>query len=367
MNRYQGSRRSRGASTLYLLILIPVMVGMASLMVDYGLANSVKGQLETAVDAAALAGSNGLGTSAANARSLAKTVASHNMVNLKPLTLLDSDIEFGTWDASAMTFTLLNGANEDQANAVRVTGRLNAARGTAVNLFFLPLLQGSKYVTMTNVSIARGAGDQMDFIMIQDCSGSFTAELPTAKTGDQDLLASLNSPGTQAKFGLVAFTGWGKTIAALQGVAAHNAALVTAINSLSINGTGMPATGTGSDIAAGIETAQAMFDAAGSTTHSRSMIIVSDGQPNGDPQGSHPTLSDSQLIALAQTDANTAWGKGINVYVIWWDSSNGTDLTSGANLKSLIRGKGTYSHVTDPALLASVIKSAGLGQAKLVK
>jgi len=97
------------------------------------------------------------------------------------------------------------------------------------------------------------------------------------------------------------------------------------------------------------------------------MIIVSDGQPNSSSAGSHPSLSDNQLLALAQQDANTAWSNKINVFVIWWDSSNGSDLTSGTNLQSLIRGKGTYLHVTDPSALSTAISSVLSGQAELVK
>lgn len=359
--------RHRGVSVLYILLLMPVLLGFVSLMVDYGLASAVKSQLEIAVDAAALAAANGMSVSPANARSVAKTVAAANTVDGKALALLDSDIEFGTWDTSAMTFTLLTGSNESSANAVRVTGRLNTSRGTGVRLYFLPLLQGSSTVNMSSAAVARGAGDYSDFIMIQDCSGSFTSEIAIAKTGDQDLLASLNPPGSQSSFGLVAFTGWGKTIAPIQKVSTNFAALTSAISSLSINGPGMPPTGTGSDIASGIEQAQSMFNAAGQNTHTRAMIIVSDGQPNADPNGSHPTLSDNQLLALAQQDANTAWSQGIHIYVIWWDSSNGTDLTSGTNLKSLVRGKGTYLHVTDPAALSTAISTVLSGKSKLVK
>jgi Flp pilus assembly protein TadG/Mg-chelatase subunit ChlD len=352
---------------VYLLMLLPVLLGFLTLMVDYGLMNVVKSQLETAVDAAALAAANGMGASPANARALAKSVAAANTVNLRPLTLLDSDIEFGTWDSASMTFTLLTGSNESSANSVRITGRMRSARGTDVKLFFLPLLQGASSLEMTNMAVARGAGDQSDFVMIQDLSGSFTAELPTAKTGDQDLLSSLNTPGTQSTFALVGFTGWGKTISTLQPVSTSYNAITSAISSLSINGSGMPPTGTGSDIAAGIEQAQAIFNASPQPTHSRSMIIVSDGQPNGSSQGSHPLMSDNQLVAQAQQDADTAWSKGINVFVIWWDSSNGADLTSGANLQSLVRGKGQYIHVTDPSLLSTAIKNVLSGQAKLVK
>jgi len=234
------------------IVVMPVIVGFVSLMVDYGLANMVKSQLEIAVDAAALAAADGMSVSPANARNLAETVAAANTVNLQPLTLLDSDIQFGTWDSTAKTFTLLTGAGESSANSVRITGQLSTARSTGVKLFFLPMLQGASSLQMSASATARGAGDQVDWVMIQDCSGSFTSELPVAKTGDQNLLTSLNSPGTQSNFGLVAFTGWGKTIAALESVSTNFSALTNAITSLSINGSGMPPTGTGSDIASGI-------------------------------------------------------------------------------------------------------------------
>jgi hypothetical protein len=68
--------------------------------------------------------------SGSNARARAKTIAAENSVNTKPLVLLDTDIELGTWNATTRQFTLLTGAAEAAADAVRVTGQLKTARGT---------------------------------------------------------------------------------------------------------------------------------------------------------------------------------------------------------------------------------------------
>jgi hypothetical protein len=50
-----------------------------------------------------------------------------------------SDIEFGTWNSNTLTFTLLTGSAQANANAVRTTCRLSATRGTALSLFFAPI------------------------------------------------------------------------------------------------------------------------------------------------------------------------------------------------------------------------------------
>src|SRR5204862_504460 len=155
--------------------------------------------LQTTVDAAARAGCTGLQVSPAEVRIRAKAIAASNTVNGAPLTLLDSDIELGTWEPVGKTFALLSGAAESTANAVRVTGRL---------------------------------------------------------------------------------------------------------------------------IAAGIEQAQSVFNVYPRTSANRSMVIVSDGEPQPLAGNKHPGLSAAQLLTLAQQDADTAYASGINVYVVFWDNAN---------------------------------------------
>ena len=45
-------------------------------------------------------------------------------------------VEFGTWDKTNRTFTSLTGINRNYANAMRITARRLATRGTAVPVFF---------------------------------------------------------------------------------------------------------------------------------------------------------------------------------------------------------------------------------------
>lgn len=346
----------RGFSLLYVTIFLTVSFAIGSLVVDYGMVRLAKTELSAAVDAAALAGSSGLSISPAETRARAKATAAANLVNGKPLTLLDSDIMLGTWDANTRTFTLLTGSNESRANAVYVLGRLQRSRGTAVKAFFLPLLQGQDAFDIKAGSIAGTQSSTADIVVVQDVTGSFSDELNDAKAGDRALLKALYDGGGSSKFGLVAFTGWGKTISELRPIATNYVTLDNAIKSLKIAGSSpkMPPS-SGTDIASGIEEGVAVFERDGSSSsRSRAMIIVSDGEPYASSRGKHPWLTSRQLLTLAQSWSDTAWSKNIHVYVVFFDRDN--SATSAANLKSLIRGSGIFVRVTDPKKLPQALE-----------
>jgi Flp pilus assembly protein TadG len=128
--------RLNGVATLYLVIMLTGLVGICSLGADYARVQLAKTEMQRAADAAARYAALGLASSPATARANAKTVALENTTDALPVVLLDSDIEMGTWNASTKTFTLLTGANEVNATAVRVTARRAASRGNAIPLTF---------------------------------------------------------------------------------------------------------------------------------------------------------------------------------------------------------------------------------------
>ncbi|MEZ0263541.1 MAG: vWA domain-containing protein [Phycisphaerae bacterium] len=340
---------------IQVMLLFTLLVGLVTFAVDYGQLRHAKTELQSTVESAALAGTAGLAVSPAEARVRAKAVAAQNTVNGAPLALLDSDLELGIWDTAARTFTPVSVANESTANAMRITGRLAASRNTQVRTPFLRTIGGQSSFDLRSASVACRSVRTEDIVVVQDLSQSFVDEVGYARQGDADLLESLNTSGGSSSFGLVAFTGTSKTIASLKKVSGNYSSLASAVNSLKIDGSGMPPTGSGTDIAAGIEQAQVVFDAYTSTSASRSMVIVSDGEPTTSSKGKHPTLSASQLLTLARQDADTAWGKGINVFVVFWNASN--DATAAANLKSLVRGRGIFVNVTDPTKLSEAIRN----------
>jgi hypothetical protein len=283
-------------------------------------------------------------------------VAQGNNVNGRPLTLLDSDIEMGTWNSSTGQFNVLTGSAEYTATAVRVTGRLRTDRGTQVRLSFLPLIGGGDAVQPTARSVGEGGMGSVDLLIVQDVSQSFQEELADAKTGNLALLSALNTPGTRSNLGLVAFSGWGRTISSFKTISSNYSSLSNSINSLKLAGnTGMPPV-SGTDIASGIEEALVIFGSHTSIPGATKVILlVSDGTPTRNSSGKHPTLNDTQLLSLAQSDADTAWSRGIHVYVVFFDRTN--DTNAATRLRTLIRGSGTFVRTSDPAQLPAAIGS----------
>jgi hypothetical protein len=314
-----------------------------------------RSQLRAAVDAASLAGASGLSVSPTEARNRAKAIALANPVNGVPLTLLDSDIEMGSWNTYTRQFTLLTGSNESKATAMRITARLNQARGSQLNLIFAKML-GQNYIELEDSSIG-GFASGMDVVLVQDVSGSFSDELSDAKAGDQALLNAIYNAGGKGGMGLVAFSGDVRTIASLKTVYNNYTSLTNSISSLKLAGNwGMPQVN-GTDPAAGIERAMDVFDAF--TTPSpggKAMIIVSDGEPSSSGWGgTHPYLSSSQLLTLAQQRADEAWAEGIHIYVVFYNESNSS--SAAAKLDSLKRGKGVFVQVTYASQLPAAMEA----------
>jgi len=89
-------RKERGSVLLFAIVLLPVLfLGFAALSVDLAYVSAVKGQLQRAADAAALAGVSGLPIGPAEARVRAHAYAAKNEVNGAPTPLLDQEIEVG--------------------------------------------------------------------------------------------------------------------------------------------------------------------------------------------------------------------------------------------------------------------------------
>jgi hypothetical protein len=342
---------------MYLLTVLGAVVGFASFAVDYGKVTLAKTELRRSVDAACLAGCSGLSVSPTEARNRAKAYALSNSVNGSPLTLLDSDIELGSWNGTTKQFTVFTGANESKATAIRITGRLTRARGTAVGLVLLPLIQGPSACEMTTSAVAGTGASTSDIVIAQDVSTSFSEELADAKVGDQALLNGLQAQGGTSAMGIVVFAGTAKTMASEQTISGNYTVLSNAITAIKLAGNaGMPSSWSGTDIAAGIEQALGVFNAYGaSASSSRALIIVSDGTPTQSWFGKHPTLNAAQLLALAQQDADTCWAQKIHVYVVFFDRNN--DAQAAARLRTLIRGSGVFVQVQNPNDLPAALAS----------
>src|SRR5438128_1364790 len=125
--------RNRGVSSIYAMVVMTAMIALSSLAVDYGRVQLTKTELRCAADAASRYGLAGVGSGVTNPQDRAIAAASDNKADGSPVVLdRDLDIEFGSWDTTTRTFTVLSGTDRDSADAMRVTARRIASRGSAV-------------------------------------------------------------------------------------------------------------------------------------------------------------------------------------------------------------------------------------------
>jgi Flp pilus assembly protein TadG len=141
LRNHQINRRSHfkstGAAVIYVAFAAIVLFGLASVAVDFGRVQAAKMELHDAVDAAARAGASSLSSGPSSAVSAAVSTASENRADGISVSISStSDVDLGTWDPTAHTFTVLTGSAQSNANAVRVRGSRTAAKGNAIPLLF---------------------------------------------------------------------------------------------------------------------------------------------------------------------------------------------------------------------------------------
>lgn len=134
----------RGTAMVYAMIMMTALFGFCSLATDYGRVRLAKTQLQGAADAAALYGIRGLKTDIATAQSQAIAAAADNKCNNATVVLTNNDIEFGLWNSTTRTFTVLTGNARQSATAIRITARAQAARGSAIGTPFAAVIGRSQ-------------------------------------------------------------------------------------------------------------------------------------------------------------------------------------------------------------------------------
>ena len=123
---HQRRRHRRGSTLIYPTVAMTALMGFCSLGVDWRHVELVKTELQRSADAAALAGAGGLPGGVTTAQNLAVQYAGYNTTDGAPVVLDPStDVEFGTWDWAARSFTVLTGSARSNANAMRITARRN--------------------------------------------------------------------------------------------------------------------------------------------------------------------------------------------------------------------------------------------------
>ncbi|QOV87319.1 pilus assembly protein TadG-related protein [Humisphaera borealis] len=145
--------RRKGAVLVYSTVALVMMLAVGILAIDYGHIQLAKTQLAGSTDAAARAGAGALATSPADAVDRARWTGTVNLVEGTALDIRNADVQIGTWSVANQTFTQLFGADQYQANAVRVLGRRNTSRTSAVPLSFASVF-GNRYKDITSECIA---------------------------------------------------------------------------------------------------------------------------------------------------------------------------------------------------------------------
>ena len=199
-------KRRDGAVLATVLVSLLVLLGCAALSIDVGIAVLAKQQLQTAADAAALAGITSLQTSLDDTVASQATVdtAKANTVLGTALTLDPSvDVQVGAWIDSTQTikpFDHTGGvtAVPDGVVAVKVTARRTTGSpdGPIAMHFAQVLGKPTVNVTATAVSsltISLKPRSPIEVSICQDQSGSFEAEFPYARTGSVGLVNFLST------------------------------------------------------------------------------------------------------------------------------------------------------------------------------
>lgn len=134
-------RRQHGVSIVYSVIILLAVVGTVSFAVDYGRVQIAKTQLRAAADSAARAAVADVG-SITTVQNTAIQYAAANNCDGTAISITTADIDFLDWDASTRTYTVLNGNNRNNADAVRVNCSRTGDNG--ISLLFGSLIGRSK-------------------------------------------------------------------------------------------------------------------------------------------------------------------------------------------------------------------------------
>ena len=350
-----------GAVYIWTAFGILGMFGFAGLAIDMSYFYVARNQLQTSADAAALAGATLMSDNTAM-RAEAKKYAQMNIVGDDQI-LADADIQRGAWDFASHTFS----PGVANANAVRVTTRMAQANGNPAGTFFAGLLGFDNVDISTSAVAAYSTDKEWDVLVVQDVTGSFSAEIGDARTANHALLDCLRQrTGGDSLVGMVTFTGVAQDYVALDSMDIGYDSMSTAIDGLdSCGSNGMPAC-SGTHVGAGMERALEMFaeaDAAdpdGDHGIGRAMVILGDGAPNA--SGPNAGMSNQDLMNHAKSMADQAEANDISVYTVFYDETN--DDAGAAFFEDLVRGQGTALRTPDsaelPTLFASLCSSLPL-------
>lgn len=194
-------RRRRGAVIATVLFSVAVLLGMAALCIDYGVAALARQQLQTAVDAAALAAVSTLQMSLDPYAAIDSAVATAQANRVWDGTLTldpETDITVGAWDDENNQINPFEESNgvmsvPDGVVAVQVVGRRTEdAQDGPIQLYFARAL-GVESIDITarataSLTVSKNPRPPVEIVLAQDQSGSFEEEFPHARTGNVEFV-----------------------------------------------------------------------------------------------------------------------------------------------------------------------------------
>ena len=344
----------RGAVYIWTAFGIIGMLGFGGLAIDMSYFYVARNQLQTSADSAALAAAMRM-SNTTEMKAEAKKYAQMNVAGDNQI-LADADIQRGSWDFDSKTFSA-GGAN---ANAVRVTTRMSQDNGNPVGTFFANALGFSNVNISTSAVAAYSTDDEWDVLVVQDVTGSFSAEIGDAREANHVLLDCLQQRTSgDSLVGMVTFTGVAQDYAPFDTMEMGYENLSNAIDALDSCGNGPMPPCSGTHVGAGMERALEMFtevDAAEperKESSVRAMVILGDGTHNAKGPNGH--LTNQDLIDHANAMADQADDNDISIFTVFYDEND--DDAGAAFFEDLVRGEGSALRTPDSADLPDLFAS----------
>lgn len=148
-------RARRGAIAILTVLLFLALIGIGAIVVDFARMEVMRNQLQTAADAAALAGAVQLTkANKTDYLSQAQSVGQANPLFDQQAVVPDNAVELGTWNPDQRLFEP-NGNNPTTANAVRVTLQHDASYLIANHLGWAVKPVGAQAVAWAGPSVGK--------------------------------------------------------------------------------------------------------------------------------------------------------------------------------------------------------------------
>jgi Putative Flp pilus-assembly TadE/G-like/von Willebrand factor type A domain len=173
--QHDSNKRSRRGVTLVLAaFLMVLMLGMVAFAVDCGYMVLVRSQLQGAADAAAMAAAEVMGSTQTDPVATAQQFAAYHNAGGRQINLANSDIEYGVWNSSTLTFT----PTTQIGNALRITARMDATHGGGQAPLFFGRVLGRDGFDAAAQAVAMG--NPRDICFVVDLSGSMNNDTEPA-------------------------------------------------------------------------------------------------------------------------------------------------------------------------------------------